>query len=74
MTPDAPTPPADETPAETVLVGDELATVATELLDSAEKFTQAGVKVPFSAARLLIEKARLAADALEKQLRKATGN
>lgn len=65
--------PAPADPNATVLIGDEVAVPLRELVDSAEKFTHAGVSVPFHAARLLIEQGRKALDVLETQIRKAGG-
>lgn len=71
MTPDQSTDPA---PPEVVTIADEVAVVVNEALTAAETFTQAAVKVPFSTARLAVEKLRAAADALEVQIRKAAGH
>lgn len=73
MTPDPTTPaPVDPDP-ETLTIADEVATLVNEALDASETFTTAAVKVPFSVARLGVEKLRAAADALETQIRKAAG-
>lgn len=71
----SPTPmspgPGGEKAADIVTIADEVAAPVQEALNAAEKLTNAGIHVPFALARTAVDKLRVAADALEMQIRKA---